>query len=254
MRSIAPPSTLAPGTTVHRACGRTIIPTTTAPSCSIPTVTTSKPCATRQRERARDSVVWANSLVAALMVGNGASANFAHHAPRNLRAVAHPTAQSSHRLELLRPAAPADLGRVQIPLRVDGDVVQPFELSRLAPVPAPLRQRLAVLARDGVDLAVGTVGDEDEALLRIDRQDEVPNRAVLQRRRLDPELLHEGPVLAEHLDAVVDAVAHVDQPVIGDAHAMHRVAEALRQRRVGAVGRQLVVGTRLLAVGAQWRL
>ena len=40
--------------------------------------------------------------------------------------------------------------------------------------------------------------------------------------RADREFLHEGAVLLEHLDAVVGAVADIDEPVIGDLHAMHR--------------------------------
>ena len=60
---------------------------------------------------------------------------------------------------------------------------------------------------------------------------------------------HEGSVLVEDLQAVVGAIAHVDQAVLGDAHAVHRVAELLRHRFRRVVGRRLVVA-RLLAVGA----
>ena len=45
------------------------------------------------------------------------------------------------------------------------------------------------------------------------------------------------------------AVADVDQSVIGDLHAVHGIAELLRDRRLGIVGRLLVVGRRL-AVGS----
>ena len=80
------------------------------------------------------------------------------------------------------------------------------------------------------DLPVGAVGDEDVALRRVLRQHQVPDRAVLQRLRLDAEFLHEGAVLAEHLDAVVGAVADIDEAVARQAHAVHRVGERLRQR------------------------
>src|SRR5262249_49885270 len=80
--------------------------------------------------------------------------------------------------ELLDPPAEADLGSVQITLGVDRDVVDPFELAGLAAVPAPLGQHLAGLAGDGDDLAVGAVGDEDVALLRVLRQHQVPDRAI----------------------------------------------------------------------------
>ena len=62
-------------------------------------------------------------------------------------------------------------------------------------------------------------------------------------------LLHELAVLLEHLDAVVRAVAHVDEPVVRQLGAVHRVAELLGGRRVGVVVAEVrVVG--LVAVGA----
>jgi hypothetical protein len=48
--------------------------------------------------------------------------------------------------------------------------VHPLELAGLAPVAAPLREQLSILARKRVDLAIGAVGDENESLLRIDRR------------------------------------------------------------------------------------
>ena len=50
--------------------------------------------------------------------------------------------------------------------------------------------------------------------------------------RLDAEFLHELAVLVEHLDAVVGAVADVHQAVVGQPHAVHRVANSER----GAAG------------------
>src|SRR6185436_3428311 len=49
--------------------------------------------------------------------------------------------------------------------------------------------------------------------------------------------------------AIVDTVAHVDEPVVGGLGAVHRVAELLRGRVARLVGRHRVVGRRL-AVGA----
>ena len=60
---------------------------------------------------------------------------------------------------------------------------------------------------------------------------------------------HEGAVLAEDLIAIVGAVAYIDQAVLRDAHAVHRIAELLRDRLGGIVGRRLVVA-RPVAVGA----
>ena len=54
------------------------------------------------------------------------------------------------------------------------------------------------------------------------------------------ELAHELATLAEHLDPIVHAVAHVDQTILRQAHAVHRIAELRRFRVV--VGDLRVVG------------
>src|SRR5438045_1701418 len=59
----------------------------------------------------------------------------------------------------------------------------------------------------------------------------------------------EGAVLAEHLQAVICAVADVDKTILVDTDAVHGVAELLRWRPLGIVGAYLLVA-RLLAVGA----
>src|SRR5688572_29492435 len=145
----------------------------------------------------------------------------------------------SYGVEFLRPAAEADLRGVEITLGIDANVVHPLELAGLSAVPAPLRQRLAIRARYRDDLAIGAVGDEDEALLPIARKHQVPDRAVLQGLRLDTELLREGAVLARDLDAVIDPIADINETVVRQPHAMHGIAEALRERGSGIVCRQL---------------
>jgi hypothetical protein len=131
-----------------------------------------------------------------------------------------------HRTKFLHTAPKADLRRVEGALRVNRDVVHPLKLAGLAPVTAPLREHLSILARKRVDLAIGAVGDEDELLLRIDRQHQVPDRAVGERLRFDPEFLHEGAILAEHLDAVVDTVADIDEPVVPSRDLNPSLSEA----------------------------
>ncbi len=65
----------------------------------------------------------------------------------------------------------------------------------------------------------------------------------------DEDFLDEGPVRLEHLNAIVDAIANIQQIVVRQLGAMHRIAELLRGRRVGIVGARVgVVG--LVAVGA----
>src|SRR6266511_2744082 len=119
-----------------------------------------------------------------------------------------------HWTKFLHAAPKADLRGVEGALRINRNVVHPLELAGLAPLAAPLREQLSILARKRVDLAIGAVGDEDELLLRIDRQHQVPDRAVGERLGFDPEFLHKGAILAKHLDAVVDTIADIDEPVV----------------------------------------
>src|SRR6266487_4375160 len=104
-----------------------------------------------------------------------------------------------HWTKFLHAAPKADLRGVEGALRINRNVVHPLELAGLAPLAAPLREQLSILARKRVDLAIGAVGDEDELLLRIDRQHQVPDRAVGERLGFDPEFLHKGAILAKHL-------------------------------------------------------
>src|SRR6185503_619986 len=60
---------------------------------------------------------------------------------------------------------------------------------------------------------------------------------------------NEGPVLAEDLQAVVGAVTDVDEAVLVDTDAVHRVAELLRRRLGRIVWRRLLVAGRF-AIGA----
>src|SRR4029453_4054446 len=119
-----------------------------------------------------------------------------------------------HRTKFLHTAPKADLRGGEAALRVNRNVVPPLELAGLAPVAAPLREQLSILARKRVDLAIGAVRDEDELLLRIDRQHQIPARAVGKRLGFDPQFLYESAILAEHLDAVVDTIADIDEPVV----------------------------------------
>ena len=93
------------------------------------------------------------------------------------------------------------------------------------------------------------VRHEDEALLGVARERDVPGRARGQRVLGEERLLHELAVRLEHLQAVVGAVADIDEPVVRTLDAVHRVAELLRRRRLGIVGAEVGV-VRLVAVGA----
>jgi hypothetical protein len=66
--------------------------------------------------------------------------------------------------------------------------------------------------------------------------------------KLDGAFGDEAAVLAEDLQTIVDAVADIDETVLVNANAMHRVAELLRWRASRIIGRRLLVA-RLVAVG-----
>src|SRR3954463_9843367 len=151
--------------------------------------------------------------------------------------------------EALQAAAVVGLGRIDVALRVGGDAVNGEELPG----------HLAALAEAGEDLArpaiedpyflVVAIGEVDELLLRVIRKGDVPRRAVAERLLRDPRLLHELAFRREHLDAIVDAVADVDEAVVRHLGAVHRRAELLRRRRLGVVATEIRV-VRLVAVGA----
>src|SRR6516165_1597015 len=86
-------------------------------------------------------------------------------------------------------------------------------------------------------LVIHAVGVEQICLLGIDPKVEIPNRPGAQRILFDDELLDEGAVLAEDLNSVVGAIANIDEAVLGDLHAMNRIAELRRRRRCRAVRR-----------------
>ena len=151
--------------------------------------------------------------------------------------------------EPLQAAAVVGLGRVDVALRVGGDAVHGVELAGHLAAVAEAGEDLERLPIEDPDLLVLAVGEVDELLLRIVREGDVPGRAVAERALADPRFLDELAVRREHLDAVVDAVADVDQAVVRQLGAVHRRAELLRQRRVGVVASEVGV-VRLVAVGA----
>src|SRR5262245_4541314 len=151
-----------------------------------------------------------------------------------------------HRREALHALARAHFGRVKVAASVDREVVEPVELAGLAAEAPERGDALPGLAHHDVDLTVRAVRDEEMRLQRVGREDQIVHRAVDLRFRLDRVLANEGAVLAEHLDAVVGAVADVDQTIDRESHAMHRVREL---RRVRGVVRKLAV-VRPLAIRA----
>src|SRR4029453_16200378 len=129
--------------------------------------------------------------------------------------------------ELLPPLTGVDLGRKDVALPVDGDVVQRRELADLSSGAAEAAERLLRGAIDDAHLAVHAVDHVDQLLLFIRREYQVVDRARAARCSLEDVLGDEAAVLAKDLQAVVAAIADVDEAVPVDSDAMHRVAELL---------------------------
>src|SRR4051795_4078661 len=153
------------------------------------------------------------------------------------------------KLELLDALSGIDLGGIDVALRIDRHGVNPVELAGVAAVMAEAADHAAVVALQHANLIVLAIGAEQIALLRIRPDRNIPHRTVSERVLFIEPFGHEGAVLLEHLDAVVDAVADIHKAVIGDLDAMHGIAELLRHRRFRIVGGLLVV-VRRLAVSA----
>jgi len=62
-------------------------------------------------------------------------------------------------------------------------------------------------------------------LRRVGREHQIVDRSVAARVLLVDVLGDERAVLAKNLQPVVGAVAHIDQPILAEADAVHRIAE-----------------------------
>src|SRR5580765_4933289 len=129
--------------------------------------------------------------------------------------------------ELLQPLPLVRLGGVEVAFRIRGDAVNAEELSRLAAAVAEVGDLFQRLAQDDAHLLVAAVGHEEVALLRVARERDVPDRALGKAAPRVPLLFHELAVLGEHLQPVGLAIADVDEAVVGNVGAVHRVPELL---------------------------
>src|SRR5262245_11974698 len=151
--------------------------------------------------------------------------------------------------ELLDTLTLPGLGRVEVALGVGRDRVHAVELARLAAAVAEGGDLLERVAHDDAHAVVHAVGHVDEALLRIARERDVPGGARAERVLGEERFLDELAVGLEHLQAVVGAVAHVEEPVVRALDAVYGIAELLR-RRIGGLIRAEVLVVGLVAVGA----
>src|SRR5882672_4400485 len=109
----------------------------------------------------------------------------------------------------------------------------------------------AVVAKAAQHGAIGTPGDhplevarivhEHERLIRIRPEADIAHRSGALGGRLVNDIFHERTVLLEDLQAVVQTIADVDEPLSRDAHAM-RDPELLCGRRSWLVRSDLFIG------------
>src|SRR5882757_10513413 len=114
-------------------------------------------------------------------------------------------------LEFLDALSGIDLGGIDVALCIDRHGVNPVELAGVAAIVAEGPGHAAVVPLQDPDLVVLAVGAEQIALLRIRPDCDVPHRAITERVLFVEPFSHEGAVLLEHLNAVIDAVADVNE-------------------------------------------
>src|SRR5882762_4879416 len=147
-------------------------------------------------------------------------------------------------------ALPAiSFGRVDVALRIRGDAMHGVELPRLPSAVAETRQDLESVAQQDVHLLVRPIGEIDVLLRRVLRKSDIPNGTITQRPFFDDLLFDEGAVRLEYLDAIVHTVADVEQAIVRELRAVHRIAELLIDGRVRIVKAHVRV-VRLVPVGS----
>lgn len=125
---------------------------------------------------------------------------------------------------------------VEITLGVGDELMDPMELAGVAAVVTGLSDDGAVLPEEGPNDIVSSVGEQKKFLVGVDGERELPGGTCAQGLGTYGKLFYEFALLGEDLDAVVDAVANVDQAVNGDVHAVDGVTKLLIRGRGGIVG------------------
>src|SRR5690606_18445690 len=78
---------------------------------------------------------------------------------------------------------------------------------------------------------------------------DIPHRSIGETFRSDSFFLDEGAVRPEDLDAVVDAITHVDKPVLCRLHTVNGISELPDRRRIRIIGAKVAI-IRPVTVGA----
>src|SRR5271170_2274349 len=102
-----------------------------------------------------------------------------------------------------------------------------MELTCIAAVVPGLTLNGPVVSPNSPDKIVFTVSYQQKLLAFVSRKRELPYRTDPQCFRAQSELLNEFPLLSEHLDAVVDAIADIDKPISRNVDAVYRIAKLL---------------------------
>src|SRR5260370_20962251 len=111
---------------------------------------------------------------------------------------------------------------MDVGLVIARNVMQRRELPGLAAdASEPPQDLLGTVVQD-TDFAIGAVGRVDELLLLVRRKYQFVDRARRQRVLLVEMFGHERAVLAEDLDAIVGAIADVNEASLVDSQAVSR--------------------------------
>ena len=132
-----------------------------------------------------------------------------------------------HQNEFLKPFASVNFPGIEIAARIRNQLVKPMKLPGIAAVVSRLALNGPVFSPNGPNDIVFTVGYQQKLLALVGRKRELPYRTDPQRFRAQSELLNEFPLLGEHLDAVVDAIADIDKPISRNVDAVYRIAKLL---------------------------
>src|SRR5262249_18481489 len=135
--------------------------------------------------------------------------------------------------ELLYALAFITFCNIDIPPGIGVDIVCAVKFAGPVPSPAELADDFKRAAPENPHQLVRAVGNNEERLRRIGRKSDIPGGATAERLFRDEHLVQKRAVLPEDLDAVIGAVADVNEAIAGDPHRMNDAE--LRRRRSGRI-------------------
>src|SRR5205823_9899698 len=124
-----------------------------------------------------------------------------------------PRRAAAHDLPFLNALAFEDLGGEHVAVRINRNVVHTEELARHPAEASVAGDHFAVAAAHHTHLVIAAIDHDQETLVPVRPQIEVPDRTAEGLRQIDM-LANEAAVLVEDLHAVVRAIADVDQAIV----------------------------------------